>query len=47
MPRCNQRDLGRADRELIIALAARLKLPAVYFANFFVASGGLLSYGLI
>jgi ABC-type uncharacterized transport system substrate-binding protein len=32
-------------RELIIALAARLKLPAVYFANFFVASGGLISYG--
>jgi putative ABC transport system substrate-binding protein len=30
---------------LIIALAARLKLPAVYFANFFVASGGLISYG--
>jgi putative ABC transport system substrate-binding protein len=32
-------------RELIIALAARYKLPAVYFANFFVASGGLISYG--
>jgi putative tryptophan/tyrosine transport system substrate-binding protein len=32
-------------RELIIALAARHKLPAVYFANFFTASGGLISYG--
>jgi putative tryptophan/tyrosine transport system substrate-binding protein len=32
-------------RELIIALAARHKLPAVYFASFFVASGGLISYG--
>jgi putative tryptophan/tyrosine transport system substrate-binding protein len=32
-------------RELIIALAARHKLPAVYFANFFVTSGGLISYG--
>jgi len=32
-------------RELIIALAARHTLPAVYFANFFVASGGLISYG--
>jgi putative ABC transport system substrate-binding protein len=33
-------------RELIIALAARHTLPAVYFANFFVASGGLISYGV-
>jgi putative tryptophan/tyrosine transport system substrate-binding protein len=32
-------------RELIVALAARHKLPAVYFANFFTASDGLLSYG--
>jgi putative tryptophan/tyrosine transport system substrate-binding protein len=32
-------------REVIIALAARHALPAVYFANFFVASGGLISYG--
>ena len=32
-------------RELIIALAVRHKLPAVYFASFFVASGGLISYG--
>jgi putative tryptophan/tyrosine transport system substrate-binding protein len=32
-------------REMIIALAAEHKLPAVYFANFFAASGGLMSYG--
>jgi ABC-type uncharacterized transport system substrate-binding protein len=32
-------------RELIIALAARYKLPAVYYARFFVA-GGLISYGI-
>ena len=30
---------------MIIALAVRHKLPAVYFASFFVASGGLTSYG--
>jgi ABC-type uncharacterized transport system substrate-binding protein len=32
-------------RELIITLAARHKLPAVYWERFFVASGGLVSYG--
>jgi putative tryptophan/tyrosine transport system substrate-binding protein len=32
-------------RDLIIALAAREKLPAVYFARTFVSSGGLISYG--
>jgi putative ABC transport system substrate-binding protein len=32
-------------RELIIALAARHKLPAVYWERFFVAAGGLISYG--
>jgi putative ABC transport system substrate-binding protein len=32
-------------RELIIALAARYKLPAMYFDRAFVAAGGLLSYG--
>jgi putative tryptophan/tyrosine transport system substrate-binding protein len=34
-----------AHRDLIIALAARHKLPAVYFERFFVAAGGLISYG--
>ena len=32
-------------RELIISLAARHKLPAVYFERPFVAAGGLISYG--
>src|SRR5258708_18927378 len=31
--------------ELIIALAARHKLPAVYYRRYFVAAGGLISYG--
>jgi putative tryptophan/tyrosine transport system substrate-binding protein len=33
------------NRELIITLAARHKLPAVYFERFYVADGGLISYG--
>jgi putative ABC transport system substrate-binding protein len=32
-------------RNLIIALAARHKLPAVYYGRFLVAAGGLVSYG--
>jgi len=32
-------------RDLIIKLAARSKLPAVYYARYFVAAGGLISYG--
>ena len=32
-------------RDLITTLAARHKLPAVYFARFFVTGGGLMSYG--
>jgi putative ABC transport system substrate-binding protein len=32
-------------RELLITLAARHKLPAVYFARYFVEDGGLISYG--
>ena len=32
-------------RDLIITLAARHKLPAVYFQRIFVTSGGLISYG--
>ena len=34
-----------AHRDLIITLAARHKLPAVYFARYFVVDGGLISYG--
>jgi putative tryptophan/tyrosine transport system substrate-binding protein len=33
-------------RDLIVALAAQRKLPAVYWERFFVVSGGLLSYGV-
>ena len=33
-------------RDLIIALAARHRLPAVYFARYWVAAGGLMSYGV-
>ena len=32
-------------RHLIITLAAQHKLPAVYYEHFFVAAGGLISYG--
>ena len=32
-------------RDLIIALSARHKLPAVYWERFFVAAGGLISFG--
>ena len=32
-------------RDLIIRLAAQYKLPAVYWERFFVAAGGLISYG--
>jgi hypothetical protein len=32
-------------RDLIIALATRLRLPGVYFARYFATAGGLISYG--
>ena len=32
-------------RDLIIALAARHRLPAVYFERYFATAGGLISYG--
>jgi putative ABC transport system substrate-binding protein len=32
-------------RDLIVSLAARNRLPAIYFQRFFVAGGGLASYG--
>ena len=32
-------------RDLIIALAAKHRLPAVYSTRYFAASGGLISYG--
>jgi putative ABC transport system substrate-binding protein len=37
--------LAQLHRDLIITLAARHKLPAVYYERFFVAAGGLVSYG--
>jgi putative ABC transport system substrate-binding protein len=36
---------ARLHRDLIITLAAQHKLPAVYADRFFVAAGGLISYG--
>jgi putative ABC transport system substrate-binding protein len=37
--------LARVHRDLIVGLAARHKLPAVYFERFFVTGSGLISYG--
>ncbi len=37
--------LAEFHRDLIVTLAARHKLPAVYFNRFFVGAGGLISYG--
>jgi hypothetical protein len=35
----------RSHRDLIVKLAARHKLPAVYYNRVFVDPGGLISYG--
>jgi putative tryptophan/tyrosine transport system substrate-binding protein len=32
-------------RDLIVTLAARLRLPAIYASRFFLTDGGLISYG--
>src|SRR5262249_15957229 len=37
--------LAVVHRDLIVTLAARYKLPAVYYERYFVAAGGLISYG--
>jgi putative tryptophan/tyrosine transport system substrate-binding protein len=37
--------LAIVHRDLIITLAARHKLPAIYFQHYFVHAGGLVSYG--
>ena len=36
-----------ARRDLVVDLTARHRLPAVYSARFWVASGGLMSYGIV
>ncbi|MGC2122729.1 MAG: ABC transporter substrate-binding protein [Xanthobacteraceae bacterium] len=36
-----------ANRDLIIALAARYRVPAIYFNGFFADSGGLIVYGSV
>jgi putative ABC transport system substrate-binding protein len=38
--------VSSSNRDLIIALAARYRLPAVYAFRFFTAEGGLMSYGV-
>jgi putative tryptophan/tyrosine transport system substrate-binding protein len=37
--------LAVVHRDLIIGLAARYRLPAVYYDSYFAAAGGLISYG--
>jgi putative ABC transport system substrate-binding protein len=37
--------VATSHRDLIVKLAARFRLPAVYSARFFVTGGGLISYG--
>jgi putative ABC transport system substrate-binding protein len=37
--------LANVHRQLIISLAARHRLPAIYFLRLFAADGGLISYG--
>jgi putative ABC transport system substrate-binding protein len=37
--------VAKFHRDLIVSLAARYKLPAVYFERYFIAAGGLISYG--
>ena len=37
--------LAPVHRDLIITLAARHRLPAVYYERYFAADGGLISYG--
>jgi putative tryptophan/tyrosine transport system substrate-binding protein len=43
---CAAAPLTANNRDLIISLAARHRMPAIYPFRFFVADGGLVSYGL-
>jgi putative ABC transport system substrate-binding protein len=38
--------LMTANRDLVISLAARHRLPSIYAFRFYVAAGGLASYGV-
>ena len=38
--------LSAAHRDVIVGLAQRYKLPAVYYRRYFVVGGGLISYGI-
>jgi putative tryptophan/tyrosine transport system substrate-binding protein len=37
--------LALVHRDLIVTLAARYKLPAVYYERYFAVAGGLIAYG--
>ncbi len=37
--------LAPVHRDLVIGLAARYRLPTVYYERYFVSAGGLISYG--
>ena len=45
MPTTSSSDSSTKHRELIVTLAARHRLPAVYPYRIFVTSGGLITYG--
>jgi putative ABC transport system substrate-binding protein len=38
--------ISKAQREMIIALTARNRIPAIYFDPLFVRTGGLVAYGV-